>query len=706
MPLSQDYSNLGPMDDYGAGGSSNSRRRFFVFLQKFWWVPALTLLLTIGAAIGFIVWAPPVFDSFASMWETEKLHLSEGALFTDDAQTYIGTQIQLLKSGRMWQAAVERLRATGTNAVPLGKDGLPLEITLKFKEAPKSAVFSITASSADPAFSRNFLDALMYEYLEYKKTVRKLVSGDTAASISAQVDALERDLKSAQDALTTFQRTNNLAILQEEGAVAGGYLTKLQTELSDLQLESQLLQANAVEQNMAAQGIDFVSRDPVELMKNLGSTGPSSANTERLTPYQEVVLLKIQREKLSRILRPAHPRMVALNSEIARGEKLLDLFHSQNHDQLMASQAAIKMKMDSVLASIEKWDAKVVESNSRIAEAEGLKLNVTRVQSRYDRLAMLLQNVDITRNTDLETLAILEAASVAKPSYRLDIVVSVLAVIVGLGAGAGIVFLIERRDDRFTSITEVNATLGDAIVGLLPDVTEKGEDSVRLLELNDPRHGYVESYRNLRSALLFLSTEGERPKVLLITSAMPNEGKSTIAANLARTLARSGSRVLLVDGDLRRGQLHRSLQMQSEPGLAELLRLNCDPDKVIQRDSLANFAFISCGARSGDPGDLFVSSELDQILARWRREFDYVLIDSSPLFAANDACCLAPKVDGTLFVVRRGQSSAGAVNEAIHLLAQRNARVLGVIVNGVDTSAHGYYHYNYADYNTSAKTAG
>jgi capsular exopolysaccharide synthesis family protein len=283
--------------------------------------------------------------------------------------------------------------------------------------------------------------------------------------------------------------------------------------------------------------------------------------------------------------------------------------------------------------------------------------------------------------------------------------VSVLALFGGLGLGAGIVFLIEKRDDRFTSVTEVNSTLGDAIVGLLPEVPHKRKDPMRLLELDDPRHGYAESYRSLRSALLFLPTEGERPKVLLITSAMPKEGKSTVAANLARTLALSGSSVLLVDADLRKGHLHRALNMQGEPGLAELLHHTCDPDKVIQRDSIPNFAFVSCGASPGNPGDLFLGAGLDEALARWRREFDYVVIDSSPLFAADDASCLAPKVDGTLFVVRRGHSSARAVSEALDLLVQRQARVLGVIYNGADASARSYYYYKYADYSASAKTA-
>lgn len=504
--LSQDYPPPGSAAEYGEGHSSNRGRRFFVFLRKYWWIPVLTLLLGIGGAVCYIMWAPPVFVSSAAMWETEKLHLSEGALFTDDAETYIGTQIELLKSSRMWRDAIERLRASGAHTVPLGKDGLPLEVTLKFREAPRSSVFAISASSADPAFSRNFLDTLMTEYLEYKKMVRKSVSGETAASISTQVESLERELKNAQDALTAFQRSNNLAILQEEGAVAGGYLTKLQTELSDLRLESKLLQASSAERDTAARGYNSNGRASVDLVKAFGAAGQTSPVHEQLTPYQEVALFKIEREKLSKYLRPKHPKIVALDTEIANAEKLVEMLRAQSYDELMASQAAVKMKMENVLASIKEWDATVVESNSRIAEAERLKLNVTRAQSVYDRLATLLQNVDITRNTDMETLAILEPASPSKQSHKADVMATVLSIILGLLAGGAIVFLIETRDDRFTSANDVNATLGDAIVGMLPEVPRKGKDSMRLLELNDPRHEVAESYRSLRSALLFLAS--------------------------------------------------------------------------------------------------------------------------------------------------------------------------------------------------------
>jgi capsular exopolysaccharide synthesis family protein len=700
-PPEPGYELIGAPEDYSAPASPFRIQKFIAFLRKYWWVPVLTLTLALGAAIGFFLLAPPTFVSSAAMWETEKMNLPEGALFTEDPQNYLGTQTELLRSGRMRQLTLARLQAAGTNAVPRDKDGKPLGVKLKVTQAPKSSVFVVEASSSNPAYTQAYLDSLMDEYLDYKKNIRKLVSGDTLASISEQVLRMERDLKADQDALTTFEQSNNLAILQEEGTIAGGYLARLKTQLSDYQLESQLLEATALEQDLNGAGSTNYAGSLIDSLSGQNSA-PSAATVERQSAFQQVELLKIERAKLSKNLRPKHPKIVKLDADIERGQKLLELFHNQNRGQLATARQALKMRADSVLASIKEWEVKVVDANARIAEAEHLKLNVSRTQGLYDRLVGLLQNVDISRNIDQATLAILEPASPAERSYKLELAALAMAIIGGLALGVGIIALITVRDDRFASVIEVNATFGDAVVGLLPEMTQKGEVTMPLLELNDPRFMYAESYRSLRSALLFLPVEGERPKVLLITSAVPNEGKSTIAANLARTLALGGSRVLLVDADLRKGRLHEMMGLQCEPGLAELLRQPDNLDNIIQRDSLQNFAFLSRGKASGQSGDLFLGHAFDEVLARMRRQFDYVVIDSSPVFAADDATTLGPKVDGTLFVVRGNFSGARQVREALELLHQRQAKVLGLVFNRADASAHSYYYYKYADYHGAA----
>ena len=702
MPLipapEQNLQLAGPMEELHTGGASLRWRRFLLFLPKFWWIPAATLAIGIVLAGIYIFSKAPAFVSRASMWETLKLRLPEGGVFSDDAQNnymqnYAATLSGFLNSKTLEQAAIAILKSsTNSASVKLGKDGEPLPVAISVAGSAKSEMYVIQAVGTDPWFTQTYLDAVMQAYLDYMKTVRAQVSGETLASLSDQMQKWERDLKAGQDALLAFQRTNNLAILQEEATVAGSYLTKLKTQLSDLQLEASLLDA-------ATNNPDLVASGAVTGTSGAGSAAATGASAQQQSSRNEVAMLKLQREKLSKYLRPKHPKIVKLDADIEHAEQMEAIYQRQDREQLAATRQANQLKTENVLASIKEWEGKVVAANATIAEAERLKLDVQRTQSVYDRLQLMVQNVGISRNIDQESLAVLEPATPTIRSYSKEKNSLVLAVLGGLAAGLGIVFLIAIRDDRFTSVTEVSSTLSDPVVGLLPEVSRQEESVIPLLKLNDPRHVYAESYRSLRSALLFQSTDGERPKVLLITSSMPGEGKSTVAANLAHTLALSGSRVLLVDADLRKGHLHRLLGMHRTPGLAELLNQTGTPEQVMQKDPQLNLTFIGCGEiNSGNPGDLFLTSGLDQILAHWRQDFDYVLIDSSPLFAADDASCLAPKVDGTLFVVRNQRSGARAAREALDLLAQRQARVLGVVFNGANTTSRSYYYYKYSEY--------
>lgn len=689
--------NYGAADDPATLSSGFNAQRFLQFLLRFWWVPILTITLAVAAAVIYVRRMPPVFVSTARMWETEKMRLPQAGTFTEGFDNYLGTQIELLQSDKLRELALQRLRGEATNAIPLDSRGRPVKVRIQVTQVPKTTVLEAHASCFDPAYTRAYLNAVMETYLEYKKSLRKDVSGDALASISEQAARLEKELKVNEEALTTFQRTNNLAILEEEGRIAGGYLARLKTQLSDLDLEAQLL--NATAQDLNAKGDTNSSRFPLGSMAGAGSSSISPAAPDRQTAWKEVEMLKIQRDKLSRYLRPKHPKIVKLDADIERGQKLVDLYQKQSREELETAREAVKLKIQSVQTSIRQWERRVIEANDRIAEAERLKLNVKRTQDLYDPLRQLVQSVDLSRNVDRETLAVLDAASPALRSRRQELMLLALALFAGLSAGFGGVFLAYTRDDRFSSMAEVDEKFGDSIIGQVPEVHRPGQNgSLPLIEHEGQLDVYSESYRNLRSALLFLPTDGERPKLLLITSALPSEGKSTIASNLARSLALGGSSVLLVDGDLRKGRLHKIMGQSCEPGLADAIGRPEEADTMIRGDSLANLAFLPRGKIHGNPGDLLLRPQLEQLLRRWRERFEYVVVDSCPVFAADDVMTLAHKVDGTLLVVRRRFSRGAVVREALELLVQRQARVLGLIFNRADSSARSYHYYNYADY--------
>jgi capsular exopolysaccharide synthesis family protein len=683
-----------------AASSPFRMERLLVFLRRYWWIPALTTALGLAAALEYIRWAPPSYTSRASMWETEKLRLPDGGLFTGDAQNYFGTQIELLRTGELSERAIKHLQEAGTNV--LDKDGKPFETKLVISQVPRSSILLVDVSSTDAVFSQAYLRALLNEYLDFKKNLRKSVSDDTLASISEQVIRLERELKTEQDALTSFEKTNNLAVLQEEATGAAGYLAKLDTQLSDSELQLKLLGTNsfappASQDNDSSAGLRGLSGSD-ENSSSGQAAGLRSAD-------REISVLKLERDKLSQSLRPKHPKMIKLDAEIERAQRLSELWHSQSKEQLDATRQNLQTRISELREAVQEWEGKVMKANEGIAEADRLKLNVSRVEGVYDRLLGMLQNIDINRNIDQETLSVLQPASSAWRSRKQAETEALEMVIGGLFLGLAIVAFITWRDDRFATLMEVNEKYADVIVGQVPEVPRLKAlgDSSALLKLEDDRPIYAESYRNLRSALLFMPNAGERSKVILITSAMPHEGKSTIAANLARTMAMGGSRTLLIDADLRRGYLHKMLNMKRDPGFGDLLRSpEIFPD-VVQSNCMPNLSFISRGSDISRPGDLLVGSTLDLLLAKLRENFDYVLVDTSPVFAADDATTLAPRVDGTLFVVRNRFSRSGMVRQALALLCRRQAKILGVVVNGADTKEQSYYYYKHSEYYGTSK---
>lgn len=674
-------------------------KKFLGSLKKFWWIPLLTLAVGIAAGFALVRRMEPVYISKASMWETSKLRLPDQSIYSDDMENILGTQIEILQSDKLRKLALERLGSM-SNSVPLptGLDGQPLAVDIRVSIVPKSSIFQIQAISANPVFTKNYLDALMQSFLDYDKEVRNNISGVTLASINDQMQGLEQDLKVEQDALMAYELTNNIGVLQQEQSVAGEYLAKLRTQLSDLELEGELLQTAEDDSKHDTNGT--IPLDVIEGITPSAASGPASQTQDNATSLE---LMKKERDDLAKYLQPQSQKLLDLDEQIKQAEDLEQITHRRAAGQLDAAVQANQIKTKYVKDSINEWQTKVAEADTRLGAVDHLKLNIQRTQSSHDRLSALAQNLELSRSIDQESLAILEAASAPYRSTQEEKQRLGMAGFGGFAAGLALVLLLGMRDDRFTSITEVNSALGDTVVGMLPKVTQEASGQPRLLQKDDERHIYAESYRSLRSALRFLETGENHPKVLLITSATPNEGKSTVAANLAHTLAMAGSRVLLVDCDLRRGHLHRLLGLRNETGLTELLSGSCAMEQVIQTNSIPNLWFIARGKSDGNPGDLLMSPRFDEYLARWRREYDYVLVDSSPVFAAADAGSLAPRVDGTLFLVRSHYSSAKVTREALEQLVQRRGKILGVVFNMVDTTSRKHYHYKYAEYYPDAK---
>ncbi len=714
-------------------------RRYLTFLKKKWWILLLSVLCFGGLAAAYITWWPESYAATGHMWAAGRmgLQLREGTTYAEDNTTFAGTQIELLQSGLILGRAFNRVHNTLHINFPTNSEG-KLELpTIKVSQLPKSAVLELKAKGPTENATIAFLNATMDEFLAYKKEVRAANSGETYTSVSEQTVKQEAELKAEQDKLTAYMRENNVAVLEEQAKAASAYLTQLLADFSQLKLQYQLLDAMstntemvlAAGTNLLGVAADLRQRTPG------GGPAPSGPSPDFLAAQQKLEEVKIMRSRLSKYLRQEHPKIVKLDEQIALGEQLVEYFRHQSHEQLATAKQAVKLRIDPVQEAIKEWEAKVNNASERIAEYERLKLNVARLQELNDHLLGLLQTVDVSKNLDQENITILDRPSEAKDARR-TILVAAFLLFVGLGAGLGLVYLVEQADDRVMSLEELGGRFEEWVVGQIPEVRRaKKKKRPALLDADDRRHIFAESHRNIRSALFFANYNEPKPKTLLITSAIPSEGKSTVAANLARTIAFAGGRVLLVDGDIRRGVLHQLFDLPQGPGLSDLLLnggtlsecvipiplgpevsgqksevggqpADSQPSTLNPQPSPASgqLYLLPRGQTARSSGELFLSEKCDRLLEKMREEYDCVVLDSIPVFAADDTTSLAPKMDGVLFVMRNKFTSAATARHALELLYERQAKVLGLVYNRADSASRSYKYYKYSKYYQSTKT--
>lgn len=293
------------------------------------------------------------------------------------------------------------------------------------------------------------------------------------------------------------------------------------------------------------------------------------------------------------------------------------------------------------------------------------------------------------------------AVPALEPSSPRVLLNTLLAALLGLMVSLGLAFLIEHLDDTIKSPDDVEAAGGVATLGVISQMKldKQHSDHQRLVTLVAPRSPVAEAFRTLRTNLEFASVD-KTLRSLLVTSAVPGEGKSTVSANVAFTFAQAGRRVILLDGDMRRPSLHRIFQVPNSHGLTTLLRAdNLALSSIAHATEEPNLQLITTGPLPPNPAELLGSKRMRELLARLSAEADLIVVDSPPLHAVTDAAVLGAELDGTLLVIHAGRTRRGAVSQAREALDRVGANLLGVTLNRLtDRSARGYYYRSYGDY--------
>ncbi|MBC8165659.1 MAG: polysaccharide biosynthesis tyrosine autokinase [Bryobacteraceae bacterium] len=668
--------------------------RYRALIRRHWWI----LMLTVGIGLayeGYVLFTKPqVYESSSQLIIREELLSEKSRDFADTTGNFFNTAVEQLKSNVVLERAKSRLALEVPN--------LTGEVTITASVAPRTNIFTVNGVGKIPEYTRLFVDAVVKEYLEVRAESRKVTIGEVTGSLADQIKQLQEELNQQKARLQAYIEQNNMTFWQERGKSAALFLSGLKDQQAKLENELQRLQNLTPDELLSTPLAQPAVAKPQPGALAAASRPEASFNSELYVQFTQVTQQLIQKqaelEEWKLVWKPKHRKLQALVAQVESLQRLLNVIKNQNVSATKGRIAAIQAELKSLESSILNWDKQVLEASRKDAEYQTLQSDVARTQSQLEKLLGNSRDLGSAKNTGPDPLIVMHKATRAIPVPAGTVKHLLIGLIGGFVVGMVILILLDRSDDRLSSSTEMLEQFSEPILGQIPNVIESRQESgLPLLQSEDERYSYAESFRSLRSSLIFMPNQGEL-KTILITSAIPNEGKSTIASNLAITMAAAGARVLLVDADLRRGDLAPLFETDADIGLSNILRGEVNWREVVQPTKYPTLSLIARGPVTNQSGELLLKPHVITLLDEFKANYDLTIFNTAPILAADDTPTLAPNFDGTLMVVRAQFTSARLAQSSLNTLYQRQVNVLGLILNCVDIEMPDYYHYRYPKY--------
>tara|TARA_R110002124_G_scaffold55108_2_gene156044 strand:- start:3684 stop:5930 length:2247 start_codon:yes stop_codon:yes gene_type:complete len=413
--------------------------------------------------------------------------------------------------------------------------------------------------------------------------------------------------------------------------------------------------------------------------------------------------LQAQYQQNSTRYRPEFPEMVQLKAQIDELDQQINTMARGIRESIRGQYIVAANQERSLASQVSGLKADVLDLRGRTIQYNILQREVDTSRTLYDGLLQRYKEVGVTGGVTTNNISIVDRATPPSgPSSPKLLLNLAIAMLMGLGLGVLAAFVLETLDESLATPDDVEAKLGIPVLGAIP-LLPKGETPAAAIA--NLRSAFSEAYYSLRSALQFSTPDGA-PGSMLVTSSRPAEGKSTTSFALAQNFARSGKRVLLVDGDLRNPSMHRVVGVDNERGMSNLLSGSAVLDSVVHKTGIENLSFVSCGPLPPNPAELWGGDRIRTFIDEALTRFDHVIIDGPPILGFADAPILAATVGGTLFVLESKGTRRGQAKGAMRRLNMGSARLLGVVLTKFNARATSYGGYDYSyDYNYGAQSA-
>jgi polysaccharide biosynthesis transport protein len=574
--------------------------------------------------------------------------------------------------------------------------------SLKVSLSPNTHIIKVNFRSPDKDLTATVVNALMNTYSENNFKSRFDSTMQASDWLSKQLVDLQMKVETSQEKLVRYQKEHEILGIDDKQNITTEKLDELNKALTAAESERmskesvyRLVEAGDADAIASAAGTDMASSvsQPASLLEGLRTKQAD---------------LKIQAAELSTQFGPAYPKVAQLDSQLKEIDAQILSERKKVAAKIRGEYMTALQRENMLHDALERQKQEANKLNESAIQYSILKRDLDSYRQLYEGLMEKMKEAGVSAGLKSNNFRIVDVARVPTAPVEPNVPRNLaFGLVLGLTSGVGLAFLLEGLDNTVRTTEQAQMISGLPPLGMIPHgsrtmresaktkrlVIASSKESVELITQVRPQSQMAESYRALRTSLL-LSNLGAPPKIIMVTSALPQEGKTTTSINCAVVLAQKGIRVLLIDADLRRPSIHKTLGMGPRSGLSNVLTGSATLQQAITRSPiLPNLSILPAGTPPPNPAELLASSNMRDVLNRLREEYDHVVVDTPPTLSVTDAVVLSPRADAIVLVIRSGQTTKQALRRSRDVLMQVNAKVSGVLLNAVDLSSPDYYYY-------------
>ncbi len=576
-----------------------------------------------------------------------------------------------------------------------------LQSNMHITLVPKTDIIRISYNSLSAKLSADIVNTVIATYVHRSYQTRFDSTQRVSQWLSGQLDDLKQQVQTSQERMMDLQR--RLGILGFDPSH-----NQISTSLEDLSKaagDARIARIIAESRYRMLAGMD------PNTMEGSIETTPGTAPAELNLLRGQIANAKANYAQMESTLGPNHPQAQALKAQIDELAKEIDAEQKRLLLQAKQNYVVARTNEDQTSAALEKQKSDAYKLRDDLVEYTVRQRDFESNRTLYEGLLQRLRTAGVQAGLEsLEIDVVDQALPPASPVLRPQSTIIMTSLVFGLLGGIVVAFLMESLDTGLRSVAEIESITELPSLAVIPRSRRSGAEEANastaqrnISVLTQPKSQFAEAFRSLRTALL-LSNAGQPPKFILFTSATPSEGKTTTASNLACILAQRDARVLLIDADLRRPNIHHRFGLNGKVGLTTLLTgASKLKDTVQNLPNMPNLDILPSGPVPPFPSEMLSSEAMDAFLKHCGDLYTHVVIDSPPILSVTDGVILARRADAVVLVIRHGKSSKHVVRRARDMLLRSGAPITGIVLNAVDLSAPEYYgYYGYSGYSYSS----